>query len=219
MFEIESIRQLRTGEYSSPATDVFILDAKRLIHVPCTTMLTENSCPHFRISIKTPDPQEQSVSEEPVSEAKPFQIVEGGFYLNRKGEKIGPMVWDKVGEDDGYPWVLRKGSTKKTWTVNGRYGLDASQDNPRDLIAPWPDQPAQAPAVDLWSHEREELRKANAELAKDRDDWKNLARGECDAATKMQAERDQHAAKCGELELLVRGIEKLLSDHRKGSLT
>jgi hypothetical protein len=128
-------------------------------------------------------PQEQSVPEL-VSEAKevePLQIVEGGFYRNRLGEKIGPMTRNTGTFCKTHPW--KNQNKPETYQQTGKYEFDGKGPSDADLIAPWPDQPAQAPAVDIAAHEREELRKANEALLercnwleRDGHDWENLAK-------------------------------------------
>jgi hypothetical protein len=90
-------------------------------------------------------------------------IREGFFYRNRKGEAIGPM--ERHFRTEFY-YVQ---NDSRSYDKFGRFRFGGEHGDSFDLIAPWPDAPApqpaeQVPSVDIVRHEREELRKANAEL-------------------------------------------------------
>jgi hypothetical protein len=83
--------------------------------------------------------------EEAVSSIK---LEEGKYYLNRVGEKVGPVRnrAEAIGYLDAvftYPWDLND-DTEETWTDDGRHRTD--REDPRDLVAEWVDEPP-APAL------------------------------------------------------------------------
>jgi hypothetical protein len=65
-----------------------------------------------------------------------LQIKEGGYYLNREGEKIGPIASN---EDLNYPWRVGM----DTFDSEGNYFWPTAND-PRDLVSIMsrPDEPA-----------------------------------------------------------------------------
>jgi DNA repair exonuclease SbcCD ATPase subunit len=125
--------------------------------------MTTGKHPHYRISI-TPDPQqEQTVSEEPketgASEVDPGE----GWRL------LGPSELVQEGDERRHP----NESFEWSPTINHRSDseIDGQPTNGRQspgLIyrrrIPAPQPAEQVPSVDIVRHEREELRKANAEL-------------------------------------------------------
>ena len=70
-------------------------------------------------------------------------IKEGGFYINRKGEKVGPMV-SRL--DYKYPWQATGG---KVYTKRGFYFL-GTEESEYDLIAEWTD-PTAEPEWGEWT--------------------------------------------------------------------
>jgi hypothetical protein len=142
-----------------------------------------------------PQPQEQTVSEEPASEAKPLQLEAGKYYRNRKGEKIGPIaVRDYGGMQTTYCWVEKN---------NGRiYENDGTSYSPgqQDLIAPWtepahPDAPQPGSVESVWNRPQ---RSPIEQLEKNNLDQRNEILRLHSVVRELRAERDQLAAKCKE---------------------
>jgi hypothetical protein len=206
------IRRLNYGETPDAKTD-FKIFAGTKIMPPDTSYLTLGQWPHYRISLITPDPQqEQTVSKYPdqtpniqdmacaakepketgASEVDPGE----GWRLLRLGDIIEPADWCQpfgLADSDWRPLHEASESIGNAWHPDLHFPMR------RRIPAP---QPAaeQAPTVDIVRHEREELRKANEALLercnwleRDGHDWETFAK-------EYRAERDQLAARCKELE-------------------
>ena len=73
-----------------------------------------------------------------------LEIKEGGFYVNRKGEKVGPISSNiPRGFDPAYVWT----DGTNIYTFSGRYWVSGSEN--RDLIAEW-SEPAAEPEWGEW---------------------------------------------------------------------
>jgi hypothetical protein len=206
------IQPIKAGERIKPGNSFWVDGGGTPRMAVVAELCCETHCQHYRISLITPDPQQEQTVPEPkeTGAGEKLQIVEGMYYCNRKGEKIGPM---KPYTNTPFVWI----ADGISFTSSGMYSQRMNTDY--DLIAPWPDAPApqpaeQPPSVDLWQHEREELRKANAELleqCKKHDEqlrvWANekqlllrVGKQRKEEADSLIVERDQLAARCKELE-------------------
>jgi hypothetical protein len=116
-----------------------------------------------------PNPMNTQETTAPTEQSGELAIVEGGFYRNRKGEKIGPMRpnMNAQKQPHKYPWATGIYGDIEYFQANGSWHWGTEQ-TALDLIAPWP---AEAPApsaypqsVDIVRHERDELNKANVSL-------------------------------------------------------
>jgi len=170
-----TIRRLEVGEKIQPG-DIFVTPLKTIGMRMCgeDTVTAEHRAT-YRISLKNP-PAEAKEGE--------VQIVEGCYYKNRKGEKVGPMIRST---SLNYPWACGI----ETYRDNG---MAYKEPCPIDIISEWPD-PHQdpAPQCDVVRHEVEELRKANAALLR-------VSKQRKEEADSLLKERDQLAAKVVELE-------------------
>ena len=105
-----------------------------------------------------PDPTKTIYDwNQPMPEAKEepkLQLVEGGYYRNRKGEKIGPMKL--VSEHNNLPWPWTDGSTM--FTEHGEYDTKPSE---YDLIAPWTDEPQASEPIERVMGPDEIIRKGD----------------------------------------------------------
>ena len=73
-----------------------------------------------------------------------MKIEEGNYYVNRLGEKVGPIAWNI---DPSYPWRTQDGNI---FTIDGHYWKGIQEDY-RDLIAEWTDPAAEWGEWGSWS--------------------------------------------------------------------
>jgi hypothetical protein len=87
-------------------------------------------------------PKKEFTESAEQGEAAKLQIVEGGYYVNRKGEKIGPMKQYKPNFRSEFDWCEE--SRNRIYKHTGE-NYDPGE---QDLIAPWtePEPPSAAPA-------------------------------------------------------------------------
>lgn len=132
-----TIRPLEVGERIKPWCDFWINNGIP-VFAEVAEKCCQSHCPHYRV---TPQPQPESAEQ---GDPAKLQIVEGGYYRNRQGEKIGPMRWQKDSDSDNYPWC----DEEDGYAVDGRYWFNLPESHPNDLIAPWTDPAAEAVGVE-----------------------------------------------------------------------
>ena len=106
-----------------------------------------------------------------MSSENKLQIVEGGYYKNRRGEKVGPMKPNKNAKQqpDKYPWVAATKYDNDFYKNNGEWHWQDGEESQYDLIAPWTAAPAAAQEASVdepgegyrWVEKREGIEKGD----------------------------------------------------------